>query len=67
MNFLKKTKNLSGSIFNPCTQMAVCFSVEMKIESKNYGTAVFIYSKFEKKKSDTKALLFVFFIQIARK
>ena len=39
---------------NPCTQMAICFSAEMKIESKNYSIAIFIYSKIEKKKKKKK-------------
>ena len=43
------------------------FSVEMKIESKNYSIAIFIYSKIEKKKFNTNVLLFIFFIQITRK
>ena len=38
---------------NPCTQMAIRFSVEMKIESKNYSIAIFIYSKIEQKKFNT--------------
>ena len=33
--------------------MAVCFSTEMKIESKNYNIPIFIYSKIEKKKFNT--------------
>ena len=52
---------------NPCTQMAIRFSLEMKIESKNYSIAIFIYSKIEKKKFNTNVLLLLFFIQIARK
>ena len=55
-------------VLNPCTQMAIRFSAEMKIiESKNYNIAIFIYSKIEKKKFNTNVLLFIFFIQIARK
>ena len=46
--------------------MAVCFSTEMKIESKNYNIPIFIYSKIEKKKFNTNVLLF-FFVQIRRK
>ena len=49
------------------TKMAIRFSVEMKIESKNYSIAIFIYSKIEKKKFNTNVLLFIFFIQITRK
>ena len=41
--------------------MAICFSAEMKIESKNYSIAIFIYSKIEKKKLNAKVLLFNFF------
>ena len=40
---------------SPCTQMAICFSAEMKIE------------KQEKKKFNTNVLLYVFFIQVTRK
>ena len=48
--------------------MANRSSVEMKIESKNYSIAAFIYFKTEKKKFNTNVLLFFFFfIQIARK
>ena len=47
--------------------MAIRFSVEMKIESKNYSVAILIYSKIEKKKFNTNVLLFIFFIQIPRK
>ena len=47
--------------------MAIRFSVEMKIESKNYNIAIFIYFKIEKKKFNTNALLSTFFIQITRK
>ena len=53
---------------NPCTKMAICFSAEMKIESKNYSIAIFIYSKIEKKKKiNTNVLLLIFFIQITKK
>ena len=52
---------------NACTQMAIRFSAEMKIENKNYNIAIFIYSKIEKKKFNTNVLLFIFFIQITRK
>ena len=47
--------------------MAIRFSVEMKIESKNCSIVIFIYSKIEKKKLNTNVLLLIFFIQIARK
>ena len=33
--------------------MAIRFSAEMKIESKNYNYAIFIYSKIEKKTFNT--------------
>ena len=46
---------------NPCTQMAIRFSREMKIESKNYNIAIFIYSKIEKKTFNTNVLLFILF------
>ena len=36
------------------------FSAEMKIESKNYNIAIFIYSKIEKKKFNAK-YYFLFF------
>ena len=45
----------------PCSQMAIRFSMEMKIESKNYDNAIFIYSKIEKKRFNTNALLFILF------
>ena len=41
--------------------MANRSSVEMKIESKNYSIAAFIYFKTEKKKFNTNVLLFIFF------
>ena len=47
--------------------MSIRFSVEMKIESKNYSIVIFIYFQIEKKKFNTSVLLFIFFIQIARK
>ena len=47
--------------------MAIRFSAEMKIESKNYNVPILIYSKIEKKKFNTNVLLFAFFIQITRK
>ena len=47
---------------NPCTQMAIRFSAEIKIESKNYNIAIFIYSKIEKKKFNTNGrITFHFF------
>ena len=46
---------------NPCTQMAISFSTEMNIESKNCNITIFIYSKIEKKKFNTNVLLSVFF------
>ena len=52
---------------NPCTQMAIRFSTEMNIESKNCNITIFIYSKIEKKKFNTNVLLFVFLIQITKK
>ena len=58
---------LPNPMANPCTQMAIRFSIEMKIESKYYSIAIFIYFKIEKKKFNTNVLLFIFFIQIARK
>ena len=47
--------------------MTICFSEEMKIESKNYNIAIFIYPKIEKKKININVLLFIFFLQITRK
>ena len=44
---------------NPRTQMAIRFSAEMRIESKNYNVPIFIYSKIEKKKFKTNILLFI--------
>ena len=40
-----------------CTQMAIGFSVEKKIESKNYSIEIFTYSKIEKKKFNTNLLI----------
>ena len=40
--------------------MAIRFSAEMKIKSKNYNIAIFIYSKIENKKFITNILLFFF-------
>ena len=48
------------NISNPCTQMAIRFPAEMKIESKNYNIAIFIYSKIEKKNL-TPTYYFLFF------
>ena len=42
--------------------MAIHFSAEMKIESKNYNVPILIFSKIEKKKFNTKLLLFVKFL-----
>ena len=41
--------------------MAIRFSTEMKIESKNCNIRIFIYSKIEKKKFSTNVLNFVNF------
>ena len=41
--------------------MAIRFSAEIKIESKIYNIAIFIYSQIEKKKFNTNALLFIHF------
>ena len=60
-------KLISNYKNNLCTQMAISFSAEMKIESKNYNIAIFIYSKIEKKKFNTNILLFIFLIQITIK
>ena len=42
-----------GTGCNLCTQMATHFSAEMKIQSKNYNTPIFSYSKNQKKKFNT--------------
>ena len=47
--------------------MAIRFSAEMNIESKNYYIAIFISSKTEKETFNTNVLLFIFLIQITRK
>ena len=52
---------------NPCTQMAIRFSTEMNIESKNFNITIFVYSKIEKRKFNTNLLLSVFLIQITKK
>ena len=54
-------------IFNPCTQMAISFPTEIKIESKNCNITIFIYTKIETKKFNTSLLLFIFLVQITRK
>ena len=41
--------------------MAIRFSTEVKIESKNCNIRIFIYSKIEKKKFSTNVLNFVNF------
>ena len=46
---------------NPYTQMTICFSAEMQIESKNCNISIFIFSKIETKTSNTNVLLFFFF------
>ena len=52
---------------NPCTQITIRFSAKLRIESGNYETPVFIYSKIEKKKFNINLLLFFIIIQITRK
>ena len=45
---------------NPCTQITIRFSAKLRIESGNYETPVFIYSKIEKKKFNTNLLPFLY-------
>ena len=41
--------------------MAIRFSIEMKIESKNYNITIFVNSKIEKNAFNTNILLFILF------
>ena len=54
-------------MFSPCTQTAIHFSAEMKIESKAYNIPIFIYSKIEKMKFNTYMFHFLLLIQITGK
>ena len=47
--------------------MTIRFSAEMKIEIKNYNFQLFVYSKIEKKKSDTNVLVFIFSFMLYKK
>ena len=44
--------------------MAIRFSIEMKIHSKDCNIPIFIYSKIEKKKFNTNVLLFIFLFKL---
>ena len=58
---MKNCQRLKRANEDPCTQMTIRFSAEMKIENKIYNIAVFIYSKIQKKKFNTNVLPLIFF------
>ena len=63
----KKKKKYVSVKLNPCTQMAIRFSAEMKIESKNYNVPILIYSKIEKKKFNTTYYFLLFSFKLREK